>query len=114
MVDVNDTPRVGAVQRSVDAADAPQIGVGLIGYAFMGKAHSHALKTLAYMLNPPPAMPVLAAIAGRDGAAVRAAGARYGYARAYTDWHDLIDDPRVQLLDNSGPNDAHAEPCIAA
>ena len=43
-------------------AHAPQLGVGLIGYAFMGKAHSHALKTMAYMLNPPPAMPLLAAI----------------------------------------------------
>ena len=114
MVDVSDTPRVGAVQRLVDAAAAPEIGVGMLGYAFMGKAHSHALKTLAYMLNPPPATPVLAAIAGRDGAAVRAAAARYGYARAYTHWRDLVEDPQVQLLDNSGPNDAHAEPCIAA
>jgi predicted dehydrogenase len=94
---------------------APQIGVGLIGYAFMGKAHSHALKTLPYMLNPPPAAtPVLAAIAGRNVAAVRAAAERYGYARVYTDWRELVADPNVQLLDNSGPNDAHAEPCIAA
>src|SRR2546426_1801226 len=98
----------------VDVNGSPRIGVGLIGYAFMGRAHSHALKTIAYMLNPPPATPVLAAIAGRDGAAVRAAAARYGYARAYTHWRDLVEDPRVQLLDNSGPNDAHAEPCIAA
>jgi len=95
-------------------AHAPQLGVGLIGYAFMGKAHSHALKTMAYMLNPPPAMPLLAAIAGRDAAAVRAAAAQYGFARAYTDWRDLVADPLVQLVDNGGPNDVHAEPCIAA
>ncbi len=98
----------------VDVSIAPQIGVGMIGYAFMGKAHSHALKTLSYMVSPPPAMPVLAAIAGRDAAAVRAAAERYGYARAYTDWRDLVADPNVHLLDNGGPNDAHAEPCIAA
>jgi predicted dehydrogenase len=98
----------------VDVSAAPQIGVGLIGYAFMGKAHSHALKTMAYMLNPPAATPVLAAIAGRDAAAVRAAAAQYGYARAYTDWRDLVADPRVQLVDNGGPNDVHAEACIAA
>jgi len=91
-----------------------EIGVGLIGYAFMGKAHSHALKTLPDMVYPLPARPVLAAIAGRNEAAVRAAAARYGYARAYTDWRDLVADPDVQLLDNGGPNDAHAEPCIAA
>src|SRR5258708_6554578 len=114
MVDVGGAPQIGAVQRIVNAGAAPEIGVGLLGYAFMGKAHSHAFKTLAYMLNPPPATPLLAAIAGRDAAAVRAAAARYGYARAYTDWRDLVADPRVQVLDNSGPNDAHAEPSIAA
>jgi len=114
VVDVTESPRVGAVQRLVDASAAPEIGVGMLGYAFMGKAHTHALKTLAYMLNPPPATPVLAAIAGRDGPAVRAAAARYGYNRAYTHWRDLVEDPDVQLLDNSGPNDAHAEPSIAA
>jgi predicted dehydrogenase len=114
VVDVTDAPRVGAVQRLVDASAAPEIGVGMLGYAFMGKAHTHALKTLAYMLNPPPATPVLAAIAGRDGPAVRAAAARYGYARAYTHWRDLVEDPDVRLFDNSGPNDAHAEPTIAA
>ncbi len=94
--------------------DIPRIGVGMLGYAFMGKAHSHAFKTLPHMVYPPPAVPVLAAIAGRDAAAVQAAAARYGYERAYTDWRELVADPAVQLLDNGGPNDAHAEPCIAA
>ena len=57
--------------------DAPQIGVGLLGYAFMGKAHSNALKTLPYMVYPPPAVPRLAAIAGRNEPALRAAAERY-------------------------------------
>jgi predicted dehydrogenase len=91
-----------------------EIGVGLIGYAFMGKAHSNALKTLAYMVYPPPAVPRLAAIAGRTERAVVEAAERYGYAAAYTDWRDLVGDPTVQLVDNGGPNDVHAEPCIAA
>ncbi|MGI9147025.1 MAG: Gfo/Idh/MocA family protein [Chloroflexota bacterium] len=113
---MTDTPRIGASgrQAAVDLGDLPRIGVGMLGYAFMGKAHSHALKTLPHMVYPPPAMPVLAAIAGRDARAVRAAAARYGYERAYTDWHDLMADPGVQLFDNGGPNDAHAEPSIAA
>ena len=80
----------------------------------MGKAHSNALKTLPYMVYPPPAVPRLAAIAGRDARAVREAAERYGYAAAYTDWRDLIADPAVTLVDNGGPNDLHAEPCIAA
>jgi predicted dehydrogenase len=113
---MTDAPRIGASarQRMVDTADLPRIRVGLLGYAFMGKAHSHALKTLGHMVYPPPALPILAAIAGRDAEAVRAAAARYGYERAYTDWRDMVADPSVQLLDNGGPNNAHAEPCIAA
>jgi predicted dehydrogenase len=63
---------------TVDVSAAPEIGVGLIGYAFMGKAHTNALKTLTYMVYPPPAVPRLAAIAGRDQAAVQAAATRYG------------------------------------
>src|SRR4051794_15887812 len=91
-----------------------EVGVGLLGYAFMGRAHSHAFKTLAYMLDPAPALPRLIAIAGRDQDAVNAAARRYGYVDAYTDWHQLIDDPRIQVFDNSGPNDVHAEPSISA
>jgi predicted dehydrogenase len=98
----------------VDLSSTPEIGVGLIGYAFMGKAHSNALKTLPYMVYPPPARPRLAAIAGRSKHAVEEAASRYGYASAYTDWRDLVADPAVQLVDNSGPNHLHAEPCIAA
>ena len=93
---------------------APEIGVGMLGYAFMGKSHSHAMKVLPYMIYPPPAIPKLVAIAGRNQEAVQEAANRYGYATAYTDWRDLMRDDRVQLFDNGGPNDAHAEPCIAA
>ena len=96
------------------AEDVPRIGVGMLGYAFMGKAHSNAFKTLPYMVYPPPAVPVLAAICGRNEGAVQDAAARFGYARAYTDWREMIADDSVQLFDNGGPNDAHAEPCIAA
>ncbi len=96
------------------AGSAPEIGVGMLGYAFMGKAHSHAYRVLPYMIYPPPAIPRLVAVAGRSQDAVQAAADRYGYENAYTDWRDLIRDDRVQLFDNGGPNDAHAEPCIAA
>ena len=93
---------------------APTVGVGLLGYAFMGKAHTNAYKTLPYMIYPPPAIPRLVAVAGRDEAGVREATQRYGYERAYTDWRAMIADPDVQLVDNSGPNNLHAEPSIAA
>ncbi len=94
--------------------DAPEIGVGMLGYAFMGKAHSNAFKTLPYMIYPPPAIPKLVAIAGRDEESVKEAAKRYGFASYYTDWKQMLKDDRVQLFDNSGPNNIHAEPCIAA
>ncbi|HQY25469.1 MAG TPA: Gfo/Idh/MocA family oxidoreductase [Thermoflexales bacterium] len=99
---------------AVAHTDAPEIGVGMLGYAFMGKAHANALKKLPYMIYPPPAVPKLAAIAGRSEAKVREAARRYGFAKAYTDWRAMLDDPEVQVFDNAGPNDLHAEPNIAA
>jgi predicted dehydrogenase len=95
-------------------SDPPDIGVGMLGYAFMGKAHSNAYKTLAYMTWPPPRRPVLVSIAGRNADAVREAAERYGFASHVTDWRELVADDRVALFDNSGPNNLHAEPTIAA
>ncbi len=94
--------------------DIPEVGVGMLGYAFMGKAHSNAFKTIPYMMYPPPAIPKMVSISGRNEDAVKAAAQRFGYAKYTTDWREQIDDPDVQLFDNGGPNDAHAEPCIAA
>jgi predicted dehydrogenase len=90
------------------------IGVGMLGYAFMGKAHSNAYKTLAYMTWPPPLQPQLVSVAGRDEAAVSEAARRYGFAEHVTDWRAIVADDRVQLFDNVGPNNLHSEPTIAA
>jgi predicted dehydrogenase len=94
--------------------EAPEIGVGMLGYAFMGKAHSNAMKKLPYMIYPPPAVPKLVAVCGRNEEATRAAAVRFGYETYYTDWRQMLADDRIQLFDNGGPNDAHAEPSIAA
>ncbi len=93
---------------------AQEIGVGMFGYAFMGKAHTNAYKKLPYMMYPPPAIPRLVAVAGRTEDAVKEAMNRYGYEKYYTDWREMLRDPDVQLFDNGGPNDMHAEPCIVA
>ena len=94
--------------------DAPEIGIGMLGYAFMGKAHSHAMLNIAHMMYPPPAVPRLVGIAGRDEQAVAEAARRYGYEGYYTDWRAMLDSDDIQLFDNGGPNDTHAEPCIVA
>src|SRR4051794_21056780 len=86
----------------------------MLGYAFMGKAHSNAFRKIQYMTWPPPLMPRLVAIAGRDEDAVADAARRYGYERWTTDWHDIVSDPSIGLFDNGGPNSLHAEPTIAA
>ncbi len=96
------------------AGTAPEVGIGMLGYAFMGKAHTNAYKKIPYMMYPPPAIPKLAAICGRNVEAAQEAARRYGYEKVYGDWRELLADPAVQLFDNGGPNDAHAEPCIAA
>ena len=94
--------------------DVPAIGVGMLGYAFMGKAHTNAYRKLPYMTWPPPFVPNLVAIAGRNEEAVAEAARRYGYGGYVTDWREVLSDDRIQLFDNAGPNDLHSEPTIAA
>jgi predicted dehydrogenase len=96
------------------ATEAPEIGVGMLGYAFMGKAHSNAYKKIPYMMYPPVAIPNLIAISGRDEGACSEAAKRYGYKKFYPNWQDMVEDDEVQLFDNGGPNDVHAAPSIAA
>ena len=91
-----------------------EIGVGMLGYAFMGKAHSNGFRKIAYMTWPPPLRPRLVTIAGRDERAVGEAAERYGFEKWTTSWEDLIADPEVELFDNLGPNALHAEPTIRA
>ena len=74
--------KVGFVTQGDASAtgDIPEVGVGMLGYAFMGKAHSNAYKKIPYIYWPPPAIPILARIAGRSEEKVAQAARRYGYA----------------------------------
>jgi len=96
------------------AKDIPELGIGMLGYAFMGKAHTNAYKKYPYIFWPPVAFPRLVAICGRNEEAVKEAKVRYGYEKYYTDWKTMLQDSEVQIFDNSGPNNLHAEPCIEA
>jgi predicted dehydrogenase len=89
------------------------LGVGLVGYAFMGAAHSQAWRTAPHAFDL-PLRPVLAALCGRDQAAAEAAAQRYGFAAVETDWHALLDRGDVQLIDVCTPGDSHAEISVAA
>jgi predicted dehydrogenase len=98
----------------VSADGIREIGVGMLGYAFMGKAHSNGFRKIAYMTWPPPLRPRLVAKAGRDEQAVGEAAERYGFEKWTTSWEELIADPEIELFDNLGPNALHAEPTILA
>ena len=90
------------------------IGVGVLGYTGVAKAHLNALKKLPYIFWPSPVRFRLLGIGGRTHAAVEDAARRYGFEYATAEWRRLVDDPRVGLFINCAPNDAHAEPCLAA
>lgn len=90
-----------------------RIGVGMIGYAFMGRAHSHAWRNVARVFDVPlePSMDV---ICGRAPDAVAEAAAKLGWASHETDWRRVIERDDIGLVDVSTPGDSHAEIAIAA
>ncbi|MBI2941843.1 MAG: Gfo/Idh/MocA family oxidoreductase [Chloroflexi bacterium] len=98
----------------VETADLPRIGVGMLGYNFMGKAHSNAYRKIPHIFWPPTARIRLVAICGRTESAVAEAARRYGYEGYYTDWRDLVADEEVTILDNVAWHNVHADPCVAA
>ncbi|MFF9342884.1 MULTISPECIES: Gfo/Idh/MocA family protein [unclassified Streptomyces] len=100
-------------QRHSDATAPPELGVGMVGYAFMGAAHSQGWRNVSRVFDL-PLRPVLAAVAGRDADAVRAAAGRHGWAATETDWRALIARDDVQLVDICTPGNSHAEIAIAA
>jgi predicted dehydrogenase len=85
----------------------------MVGYAFMGAAHSQGWRTVGRVFDL-PLQPVLAAVCGRDGQAVRAAADRLGWAAAETDWRALIAREDVDVVDICTPGDSHAEIAVAA
>lgn len=91
----------------------PPLGVGMIGYAFMGAAHSQAWRSAAHVFDLPLA-PDMAVLCGRDPAATRAAAAKLGWRSVETDWTQLLTRDDVALVDICTPGDTHAEIAIAA
>ncbi|MEU6040178.1 Gfo/Idh/MocA family oxidoreductase [Actinomadura sp. NPDC047616] len=91
----------------------PALGIGLVGHAFMGRAHSQAWRSVAAFFDP-PYTPVMAALAGRSRERAAAAAATLGWAAVETDWKDLLRRDDVQLVDICTPGDSHAEIAVAA
>ncbi len=95
------------------AGTAERLGVGLVGYAFMGAAHSQAWRTAGRFFDL-PLTPDMAVLCGRDAAAAAAAAEKMGWRSTETDWKALLRRDDVQLVDICTPGDTHAEIAVAA
>ena len=89
------------------------VNVALIGYAFMGRAHSNAWRQVARFFTP-KLTPRMKVICGRDAKNVKEAAERLGWDEAATDWQEVVNRPDIDIVDISTPGDSHAEIAIAA
>ncbi|WP_164202478.1 Gfo/Idh/MocA family protein [[Micrococcus luteus] ATCC 49442] len=88
------------------------LGVAMIGYAFMGKAHSNAWRNVASYFDVPAFEQKV--LVGRDAAGVAEAAAKYGWAETATDWRSVLDRGDIDIVDICAPGWMHAEIAIAA
>ena len=93
--------------------EVPRLGVGMVGYAFMGRAHSQAWRVAPRFFEL-PLRPEMAVLAGRSEGPLRDAAATLGWADVTTDWRTLLTRDDIDLIDIGSPGDTHAEIAIAA
>jgi predicted dehydrogenase len=90
-----------------------EIGIGLIGTGFMGKAHAFAYRAVAG-IYPDSLRPVLQIVADVNGPAAEKAASQFGFRRSLTDWRALVADPEVEIVSITTPNVMHREMALAA
>ncbi|MCL2518162.1 MAG: Gfo/Idh/MocA family oxidoreductase [Oscillospiraceae bacterium] len=90
-----------------------ELNIGMVGYKFMGKAHSNAYQRLAMFFDG-NAHCNLTAICGRDEEWVKSAAKKYGWAGYETSWEKLITRQDIDVIDITAPSDAHYTIGIAA
>jgi predicted dehydrogenase len=92
---------------------APRLGVGMVGHAFMGAAHSQAWRNAPRFFDLPLTVD-MAVVGGRDRARATAAAHRLGWRDVETDWRRLVARDDVDLVDVCTPGDTHAQIAVAA
>jgi predicted dehydrogenase len=97
----------------VGVNDRKTINVGMVGYKFMGKAHSHAYTDVGLFFDPGADI-VKKTICGRNEDGVREAAAKFGWESWETDWRKLVARDDIDLIDINAPSDAHKEIALAA
>ena len=93
---------------------AKTLRIGMIGYKFMGKAHSNAWRQVNRFFPDLPAKVELNTICGRNAKAVEQARETLGWQKSATDWRMLLADPTIDVVDINTPNDTHCEIAVAA
>lgn len=91
----------------------PRLNIGLVGYGFMGRAHSNAYQKAPHFFDIPYEL-ALKAICGRNRERAEAFRQNWGYESAETDWRRLVERKDIDVVDIASPNDTHAEIAIAA
>ena len=91
-----------------------ELRIGLIGSGFMGQAHADAFRRAALLYRDLPARPLLAMIAERDASLAALAAERLGFKRSTGDWRTLVNDPAIDVVDITSPNNLHHDMAIAA
>ena len=91
-----------------------KIRIALIGYQFMGKAHSNAYRQLTKFFPEIGIEPVLRVLCGRTEDKVKAAAEKFGFAEYETDWRKVIARDDIDLVDIVTPGDSHVEIAIEA
>jgi predicted dehydrogenase len=105
------TPRAAVAATGVRTPG--RLGIGMVGYAFMGVAHSQGWRNARSFFDP-ELVPDLAAVAGRDAAAAADLARRFDWRHVETDWRALIARDDVDLVDICTPGDTHADIAVAA
>ncbi len=90
------------------------VGVGIIGYGFIGKVHAYAYRTIPFHYEPAPLAVRLVGVATTRPETAAAAKAHAGFETATTDWRQLVERPDIQVINICSPNAAHAEQLAAA
>ena len=91
----------------------PSIAIGMIGYKFMGKAHSNAWRQISQFFDL-SLRPRLKTVCGREQSKVEKMAERWGWENAVTDWRRIIDDPEIGIVDICSPNNTHHDIALAA
>jgi predicted dehydrogenase len=89
------------------------LNLGMIGYGFMGRAHTNAFKRVNDFF-PLEYRPVLKAVCARSADKAKAFADQWGYESVETDWRRLLDRKDIDVVDIATPNNTHAEIAIAA